>query len=203
MRIATAVLAATTSLPGHAASPAACHSFGEELSTMVSVDQALRSHWDFNDASTRGPVRIVEQTQLVDRANTERLKFLVRVCGWPKRSVHGKDAVNDAWLLAQHADHDRPFQAAVVKHLERAVAEGEAPAGQLAYLSDRLSVAGGKPQLYGTQLDIKPPCGAEFFPLDDRGKVEERRRALALPPLEEYRSLVLRSAFPGCTSPSP
>lgn len=204
MRITVAIAAGVLHLHCHSAPPADCANYGSELGTMVSVDQSLRGRWNLGDPSFQSgqPPRIVEQTNLVDRQNTERLKQLVRACGWPKPSVHGKAAVNDAWLLAQHADHDRPFQAMVVKYLEKAVAAGEAPGGQLAYLSDRLSVASGKPQLYGTQLDLKPPCGVEFFALDDRDKVEQRRKALKLPPLEEYRNVVLRETLPpNCSAP--
>lgn len=198
MRTIIAAAAAIFHATTHAAPPPACPQYAAELRTMVSVDQSLRIRWELGQPSFHnGPTpRIVEQTNLIDRRNTERLKQLVRACGWPAKSVHGKEAVNDAWLLAQHADHDRAFQHSVLRRLEQAVAAGEAPGGHLAYLSDRLSVAAGKPQLYGTQLEFKPPCGVDFFALDARDRVEQRRKAVDLPPLEDYRKQVLREALP-------
>lgn len=179
-----------------------CAAFASDLAVMAQIDQALRSRWDTGaDAFGSEPPQIVQQTQVIDRQNTESLKRMIKVCGWPKRSVYGAGAVNDAWLLAQHADHDRKFQRAVLVHLQRAVAAGEAPGGQLAYLADRVAVGEGKPQLYGTQLDSKGPCQMDFLPLDDRAKVEERRRAVGLPPLEEYRKLVQENLLPpGCSA---
>lgn len=174
-----------------------CAAFATDLAAMVRADQALRSRWEMGaQAYGAEPPRIVQQTQVIDRQNTENLKRLIKVCGWPKRSVHGAGAVNDAWLLAQHADHDRKFQRSVLVHLQSAVAAGEAPGGQLAYLADRVAVGDGKPQLYGTQLDSKGPCQMDFLPLDDRAKVEERRRAVGLPPLEEYKRLVQENVLP-------
>ena len=177
-----------------------CTAFASDLAAMVQADQALRSRWDMGAQAqaqygSERP-RVVQQTEVIDRQNTENLKRLIKTCGWPKRSVYGAGAVNDAWLLAQHADHDRKFQRTVLTHLQSAVAAGEAPGGQLAYLADRVAVGEGKPQLYGTQLDSKGPCQMDFFPFDDRAKVEERRRAVGLPPLEEYKRLVQENVLP-------
>lgn len=176
----------------------ACAGYAADLSAMVRADQALRAHWDYAPVAPGEPLpAILLQTELVDRVNTARLKTWVRACGWPRQSVHGRDAVNDAWLLAQHADQDRAFQRQVLRWLKRAVAAGEAPGGQLAYLSDRVAVAQAQPQPYGTQFEIKGPCDIEFLPLDDRIRVEQRRKAVGLPPLDEYKRFVLENMFPG------
>ncbi len=58
--------------------------------------------------------------------------------------------------------------------LERAVADGEADAESLAYLTDRVPVNKGKPQRYGTQGD-----GAAV----DVARVNANRKALGLEPL--------------------
>jgi hypothetical protein len=58
--------------------------------------------------------------------------------------------------------------------LERAVADGEADAESLAYLTDRVPVNEGKPQRYGTQGD-----GAAV----DVARVNANRKALGLEPL--------------------
>jgi hypothetical protein len=149
------------------------------------------------------PPHILEQISIVDRTNTERLKRVLRQCGWPKQSVHGEQAVNDAWLLAQHADHDPKFQVWALGLLEDAVKQGEAAGDQLAYLSDRVAAAQGKPQLYGTQFDIVGECGLELRNVDSAEKVEERRKALGMPSLAEYREQVQRYVLPPqCSSGS-
>jgi hypothetical protein len=186
------------------AAPAVCTGYAAELAVMVSVDQALRARWDFSAlpagaGSNAELPRIVQQTELVDRANTVRLKSLVRACGWPKRSVHGEQAVQNAWLLAQHADHDLPFQRFVRSLLEAGVKAGEVPPDNLAYLADRIATAEGKPQQYGTQLTQTGPCTFDFSPLDSRERVEERRKRIGLPALGDYRKLFEDMALPpGC-----
>jgi hypothetical protein len=204
MKRAAALTLMTSAAPISMAAAGVCASYAADLAVMTSVDQALRARWDFSappaDAGSPAELpRIVQQTELVDRTNTTRLKALVRACGWPRRSVHGEQAVQNAWLLAQHADHDRRFQRLVLSLLETGVTAGEVPPENLAYLADRLAVADGKPQRWGTQLTQTGPCGFDFSPLDNRARVEERRKAIGLPPLEDYRQLVNDTAArPGC-----
>lgn len=201
MKRAAALTLITGAAQGSLAAAGVCAGYAADLAVMVSADQALRAQWDFSapPASTgsRAEVpRIVQQTALVDRTNTTRLKSLVRACGWPKRSVHGEQAVHNAWMLAQHADHDQRFQRLVLPLLEAGVKAGEVPPDNLAYLTDRLAVAQGKPQRYGTQLTQTGPCKFDFLPLDSRDRVEERRKAIGLPTLEDYRKLFDDIALP-------
>ncbi len=188
-----------------AATLAPCSEYASELSTMVSVDQAIRSRWDWkalSEAKGGAVPRFIDQTKLVDLRNTERFKYLARVCGWPDRNKHGQSAVDDSWLIAQHADHDRKFQRTFLAEVQRQVKSAGGSSVQFAYLSDRLDVADGHPQKYGTQLVQKNACEFEFAPLDDRELVEARRRDLKWPPLEEYKKLVHENALPPeCNAP--
>jgi len=159
---------------------------------MVQVDQALREHTSY-DAIPLGTVKeselpkVFQQMLTVDRVNTVRLEKLVRACGWPKNSVHGQQASGDAWMLVQHAEHEA--QTRLLPLVEAAVKAGEASPSHLAYLADRVAKHEGRPQLYGTQLDQKGPCEFEFSPLDDRTKVNERRKLAGMPSLEEYERM--------------
>jgi hypothetical protein len=121
----------------------------------------------------------------VDRDNTERLKQILDRHGWPGKSLVGADGANAAWLLAQHADHDRPLQRRCLALLREAVKRGEAAGAQLAYLTDRLRVADKRRQVYGTQLVVVGgrPLPA---PIEDEANVDRRRREVGLPPLAEY-----------------
>jgi len=91
--------------------------------------------------------------------------------------------------------------------MERAAEKGEASRRDLAYLTDRVRVQQGKPQLYGTQF--KPATGATAFaaenivpsPIEDEPHVEERRRAMGLPWMAENIK-AMRKAYedPSATS---
>ena len=194
-RIAVGTLVGFAAATSQAASPI-CKDYASALHDMAAVDQALRSRWELAEPTVGGTPRIVQLTAIVDRQNTARLKTFVKACGWPKRSVQGNAAVNDAWLLAQHADHDVRFQEVVLGLLRVAVDKGEAPGDQLAFLSDRVATSRGMPQLYGTQLDVKGECEIEFRALDDRAKVEARRKAIGWPALDDYKRMVMNSAMP-------
>jgi hypothetical protein len=66
--------------------------------------------------------------------------------------------------------------------LKQAVAAGEASEADLAHLVDRVLLARGKEQIYGTQL---APCAEGYAPprLRDAKRVDARRAAVGLAPL--------------------
>jgi hypothetical protein len=86
----------------------------------------------------------------------------------------------------QHSDHDPAFQRECLELLGEAVDAGEADASNLAYLTDRVLRAEGRPQRYGTQFGPGPDGGFEPQPLEDPDRVDERRASVGLGPLEEY-----------------
>ncbi len=121
----------------------------------------------------------------LDAANTARLREIVTEIGWPTRSKVGELAEHRAWLLLQHADGDRDFQRSCLELMRREPADEVCPQ-HIAYLEDRLAVAAGRPQRFGTQL--RPTVGGDLAPLaiEDPEHVDERRAAVGLPSLAEY-----------------
>lgn len=178
-----------------------CKGYADDLALMVDIDQALRRHWDLQSlAVPPGPLpAAVRRSGVADREHARRLRAWVRRCGWPDAAGLGA-----AWLLVQHADHDRALQRAFFAHLRSRPTAGAAWAGEAAYLSDRLDLAEGRPQRHGTQLVPRGPCTLDFLPLDDRARVEARRRALGWPPLDDYLRLVSQQLLPAhCARPAP
>ncbi|HTR80767.1 MAG TPA: DUF6624 domain-containing protein [Bacteroidota bacterium] len=125
----------------------------------------------------------------VDSADIFWMKHYVIPRGWPGISLVGKDGEEAAFLLVQHADLDTAFQSYCLKLLKKAYNEGETSAEHLAYLVDRLEVAAGRPQIYGSQSFVKD--GQVIFrPIRDSSTVDERRARLGLMPLGEYKNLL-------------
>ena len=125
----------------------------------------------------------------IDAANTKWLKEVVDKHGWPGASFVGKNGAHDAWLLVQHADRDREFQKKCLLLMKPLVANGEAAAVDFAYLTDRVLVADGKKQLYGTQFhDVKGKM--EPQPIENEADVDKRRQEVGLNSLAEYRKLI-------------
>ncbi len=149
--------------------------------------QDLNAMWE-SDQQYRG--RTLDRTELtadewklqtaVDVANLKRLIEIIDRFGWPGLRFAG-GASQGAFLVLQHADSDT--QRKYLPLLRDAVRRQDAMGSHLAMLEDRVRVADGKPQLYGTQLAGKPLA---FAPIEDEAHVDERRRSVGLPPMAEY-----------------
>ena len=143
----------------------------DEIIKMSEVDQQMRKSekWDSS----------------IDVANTQRIKEIVEQIGWPTRSKVGGHASEMAWLLVQHADHDRAFQLMCLD-LMKAQSAGEVSPGNFAYLEDRVRVGEGRPQFYGTQFYGDEAGNFGPRPIEDPDHVDERRQAVGLQPLSDY-----------------
>ncbi|MEV7508320.1 DUF6624 domain-containing protein [Streptomyces sp. NPDC091201] len=121
----------------------------------------------------------------VDAENSAWLKAVVAEHGWPGITLVGEQGADDAWLIVQHADREPAFQRDVLALLEAAVDDGDASPRHLAYLTDRVLVNSGKPQLYGTQYagegeNLRPQ------PVRDADHLDQRRAAMGLEPAASY-----------------
>lgn len=120
----------------------------------------------------------------VDTENTKRLGDIVDRHGWPTYSLVGKDGANAAWLLVQHADLSPRFQRRCLDLMAR-VPRDEVSRKDVAYLTDRVLLAEGKKQVYGTQFTLaNGKC--EPRPIENAADVDERRKDVGLRPLAEY-----------------
>lgn len=126
----------------------------------------------------------VQEEMRVDRENREWLKTIVERHGWPGKTLVGIDGAHAAWLLVQHASADHEFQRDCLRRMEQCAA-GEVANVDLAYLTDRVRLAEGKPQRYGTQLEIRD---GRWQPrhVEDPENLDRRRREIGLPPIADY-----------------
>lgn len=121
-----------------------------------------------------------------DQARTERLKEIIAEHGWPTFDLVGEDGEDAAWAIAQHSDLDPAFQREALELLRDAVAAGQASPGNLAYLEDRVAVAAGEPQTYGTQVGCGPAGPEPATPIVDEASLEARRAEAGLDPYADY-----------------
>jgi Family of unknown function (DUF6624) len=126
-----------------------------------------------------------EPVAAVDAENLPWLKQVIAETGWPGRSLVGEDGAHAAWLLAQHADLDPGFQRACLTLMTEAAGHGEASPSEVAYLTDRVLLAEGPPQEYGTQLAGRDGCWQPRL-LRDPGLVDQRRAAMGLGPIADH-----------------
>lgn len=122
----------------------------------------------------------------VDEGNTLFMKALLAKAGWPLKSVHGADAVRDAWLLVQHADDDTALQRQALALMSPLVARGEVAGSDFALLFDRVALADKRPQRYGSQYETAPEGCLRPSAIENPAGVDARRKAVGLPPLADY-----------------
>jgi len=160
----------------------------DELMRMMEEDQAARraaGAAGFKDAAAN------ERMKAIDVKNTARMKEIIAQEGWPTKTLVGERASKAAWLLVQHADLDPAFQKQCLPLLEKTVAAGEGSAKDLAYLTDRVLVAEGKPQRYGTQFhNVEGKLVPR--PIEDEANVDARRAAVGLGTMAEYTEQMQR-----------
>jgi hypothetical protein len=157
-----------------------------ELLAMEQRDQEAR-----NRATERGAVVLTDSDigkaiTSVDKANTRRLKEIVDEYGWPGTSLVGFRASRSAWLIAQHADRDLAFQKHALE-LMQDMPSDEVVQRDVAYLNDRVLVAEGKKQRYGTQFECRDGELVPRTPIADEEDVDARRRSLDMEPLADYK----------------
>lgn len=121
-----------------------------------------------------------KQQNAIDAANMQRLAEIIDAYGWPGLRFAGAGS-QTAFLVLQHADH--PSQRKYLPLLRDAVKRNDALGGHLALLEDRVRVADGKPQLYGSQLKYNP---LRFEPIEDEVNVDARRQSIGLEPMADY-----------------
>jgi hypothetical protein len=152
----------------------------QELLALVEQDHAFHSAPDHDPDSDQVQRQRLELLGRLRR----RLVEILDTYGWPGRSLVGQDGAEAAWMLALHTMPDPDVLRRCLTLLQAAAAAGEAEPSQVAFLVDRLSLVERNVQVYGTTI-----CRQEdgsFGPplLEDPDHVDERRRAVGLPPLE-------------------
>lgn len=132
------------------------------------------------------------------RNNVAQLKELFRKHGYLWYRDVGKEATHYIWLIVQHADYDRVFQEDYLKALDKAVKRKQALGLDLAYLTDRVRKNKNEKQVYGTQMEYKTIEDAvkgksvkmQPWPVEDPEKLDERRKAVGLMPMEKYLEMM-------------
>jgi hypothetical protein len=159
-----------------------------ELAEMAADDQRVRTPPP--DQHGRPCYRLSSEESMewrrVDVRNTDRLREIIEANGWPGYSLVGEQGAEHAWLIAQHSDNQLDFQREVLGLLTRAVAHGEASPKHVAFLTDRVRTNEGREQLYGTQMSGSLAGQTVPWPVEDPGRLDERRAAVGLEPFAEY-----------------
>lgn len=157
----------------------------DELLKRLKADQAARIELA-QKYQGAVPASAMESLAKTDEDNAAWIKQMIEKHGWLGKSLVGGDGAQAAFLLVQHAAKDLEFQKKSLELLQKAVKDGDAQAVHLAYLTDRVRLAEGKPQVYGTQTKITKEGKFEVPPIEDEANVDKRRAEVGLEPLADY-----------------
>jgi hypothetical protein len=157
-----------------------------ELEARGREDQVVREGFGAGGTLDSVQSRAMMRT---DSTNTSWLKTYVARWGWPTSEQVGKEAVESAFLIVQHAVQDTAFMRAMLPAVQDAYRRGDLKGGEVAMLTDRIAVKAGDSQIYGTQFSLRDGRWT-LDPIADSAHVDERRASIGLPPLAEYMRLV-------------
>lgn len=177
--------------PAAAVPEAPAGAIRRRLLRLDALDAAARVPWaagDFTD--TAAGARLERLTG----AGLAWLKSVVAEHGWPGRALVGAAAASAASRLVQHATGELDFRRHCLELVRAAAERGDVPRREVAYLTDTIRLAEGRPQVYGTKFErvggrLRPR------PLEEPDSVDQRRAALGMEALERYAER-LRERFP-------
>ena len=131
----------------------------------------------------------IKDQKIRNQINTVRLKAIIKKHSWLTKDLVGTEGVNAAFLIIQHSP-DITFKEQMLPHLKKSYLNGEGVTGQqVALLTDRVLIAQGKKQIYGTQADVSEGQ-VLFSPIEDEVNVDKRREEMKMPPLDFYLKIM-------------
>jgi hypothetical protein len=164
----------------------------KELLVRAEKDQAVRRKLITLAKQQNGTLESILETDKpirdellkIDADNCQWLKNAVERYGWPGRTLVGQDGERAAFLIIQHANADLAFQKNCLRSMSQ-MPNGEVDQEHIALLTDRVRLAEGKLQLYGTQVEVKDGRW-QSRDVENPHELNDRRRGIGLPPIEEY-----------------
>ena len=163
-----------------------------ELEKMVTADQDARMRWIQSQDQSH-----LEETIKVDTGNVARLREIIATKGWPGAELVGTAGAEAAWLIVQH--EDGPLLEQCLPWLKAEAERGGLAWPTVALSIDRVLIAEGKKQLYGSQAEIKDGK-VELQPVEDEPHLDERRAQVGLEPIAEYKAQLLKFYTPASTN---
>ena len=162
----------------------------DELLQMQERDQAVRDKCTGTaDEQTKCILKVLEE---VDRPHTKRLNEIFNKSGFPVMSQVGSDGVKAFVLLMQHSG-DIELRKKSEKGMKQAFKDKVLSANEYTNFIDRLLNDQGKPQIYGSNFQMKDGKMV-MHPVKDPKNLDKRRKAIGLPPISEYVKM-LKEAY--------
>lgn len=159
------------------------------LDTIYYDDQQLR--WELTTIEkkygrTSAQMKAHEQKMVqLDVVNQKKVAAILNQYGWPGKELAGERGNETIFLVIQHSHLE--YQRQYLPEINKALASGKLRPSSYALLTDRMALAEGRLQTYGSQLSRNPISGKYFVqPMVDPANVDQRRKKVGLGPMQEY-----------------
>ena len=120
-----------------------------------------------------------------DSINLIKVEKILADYGWLGADVVGETGNKTLFLVIQHSNTQT--QVKYLPMLREAVKNGKAKASYLALMEDRVLLAQGEKQVYGSQLEMDNKTNLYVLsPMIDPDNVDKRRAEVQLQPISEY-----------------
>lgn len=119
-----------------------------------------------------------------DIINIAIIEKLIKEYGWINIEKTGKKGLSTVFLVIQHSNLST--QEKYLPTIKMAVSNGKIPSSDLALLEDRIALAQGKKQMYGSQVTMNNHGEFILSPVEDEINLNKRRAEVGLEPIEEY-----------------
>jgi hypothetical protein len=181
----------------HAQPGAYNYALAVEIDSMAALDQKWRlqlqhfTHSNIGDTALENRLRrSLEQTV---QDNSMALRRIFDRYGYPGYREIGSSGTEHLWWLIQHADMDPNLQKRALALVREQQLRGNASPFHYAFLQDRVLVNAGEKQWYGTQMVLNSDSTSfEPRPVFEPARLNVRRTALGLGPIDEYIELMNR-----------
>lgn len=144
----------------------------------------IQKKYGFDSAEQKVQWKIIN---LKDSVNLIKVTAILDKFGWLGSEIVGQKGNSTLFLVIQHSD--QKTQEKYLPMMRDAVKKGKAQGSSLALLEDRVALAQGKKQIYGSQISRNSETNLFYvMPLENPESVNERRAQVGLGPIEDYVS---------------
>jgi hypothetical protein len=160
-----------------------------DLEKILVLDQKYRQDymevWKKYGYNSKELIALQKKIHNIDQSNQKYVTKVLDQYGWIGYDTIGYEANNALFLVIQHADS--ATQEKYLPLLKNAVKEKKASPEELALLEDRVLIRRGEKQIYGSQVQCDSTgLKCWVLPITDEKNVDNRRKAIGLPPLAVY-----------------
>ena len=150
-------------------------------------EQVLEKKFGWESKDVQDIEKIIKEK---DSINLIQVEKIIAEYGWLGADIVGEMGNKTLFLVIQHSNTQT--QVKYLPMLREAVKNGKAKASYLALMEDRVLLAQGEKQIYGSQLQMDSETNQWVLePMIDPDNVDKRRAEVGLKPLSEYISVLL------------